>query len=85
MVSLAAAWQEGRKARATRPPRRPIVFRLTALAARVLPTWKRVRTVALTATGFGFVDFAAWSWHHIAGYLAIGVSLLVMEALGGDR
>lgn len=85
MVSLAGAWREGRTQRAARPARQSVVVRLAIAAGRRLPTWKRVRTAALTVVGLGFIDYALWSWHAILGYAAVGVSLLILEALGGER
>jgi len=72
MTSLTETWQAGRTARAARPARR-------------LPNLRRARTFLLQVTGFGFIDYAVWGWHHLVGYAAVGVSLLVLEALGGDK
>lgn len=85
MVSMAAAWRTGRAERGTRPARPAVLPALVKLAAHVLPTWRRARTAALQVTAFGFLDYAAWSWHRIAGCVAIGVSLLILETLGGER
>jgi hypothetical protein len=38
----------------------------------------------MQVTAFGFLDYAAFQWSMIAGCVAVGVSLLVLEALGGD-
>lgn len=84
MVSLAAAWRTGRRERTVRP-RKSLVIAAVVWAAKRLPTWKRIRTAALTAAGFGFIDYALWSWHMIAGCIAVGASLLILEALGGER
>ena len=46
---------------------------LTAAAVRVAFRF------LLIVAGLGFMDFAAWSWHRPVGYLAIGLSLLVLE------
>jgi hypothetical protein len=88
MVSLAAAteaFRAGREQRAARPPRTPLVVKAARAAGRVLPTWRRVRTATLQVTAFGLIDWAAFEWHLIPGLVATGVSLLVLEALGGER
>lgn len=83
MVSLAAAWREGRETR-TRRTGTPILVKLVRAAARALPTWRRARTATMQVAAFGFLDYAAFQWHSIVGYVAIGVSLLVLEALGSS-
>jgi hypothetical protein len=85
MASLASAWQSGRAERVTRPARKPVLAQLVGYAARRLPAWRRVRTAALQVAGFGCIDYAVWGWNHLIGYAAIGVSLLVLEALGGEK
>lgn len=76
-----------RAGRAERRPRNrtPILVRAARVAGRVLPTWKRVRRTAFYLSGFAFLDFAAWELHYIAGLFSIGISLLVLEVLGGER
>lgn len=78
------AWRESRAESAARPPRTPLLVKAARVAARVLPTWRRARTATLQVTAFGFIDYAVFEWKPLAGFLAIGVSLLVLEALGGD-
>ena len=85
MTSLTETWQAGRTARAARPARPAVLPALVKLAARRLPNLRRARTFLLQVTGFGFIDYAVWGWHHLVGYAAVGVSLLVLEALGGDK
>lgn len=53
---------------------------VTALAAR-----RRLRSPALSLGGLACMDTAAWQVDHAFGWLAIGVSLLVYEWLGGDE
>lgn len=66
---------------------------LTITAVALGKMWRRVQhsghatgavlrialRFALTAAGLGFLDYAAWTWAHTAGYAAIGVSLLLLE------
>lgn len=85
VVSLAETWRNGRAERVTRPAREPVLVKAVKFAARRLPTLRRARTAAMQVTAFGFLDYAAWSWHHLFGYVAIGVSLLILEALGGEK
>jgi hypothetical protein len=44
-----------------------------------------VRTAALTTAGLGCIDAAAWHWTTWAGLVTTGVSLLILEALGGGK
>jgi hypothetical protein len=85
MVSLAETWRTGRAERVTRPAREPVLVKAVKFAARRLPTLRRARTALLQVAGFGCIDYAVWGWNHLVGYAAIGVSLLVLEALGGER
>jgi hypothetical protein len=56
--------------------------------------WSRLavlRTALLTVGGFACLSLAAFLWHVIAGFTALGVALLLIEALtspersGGQR
>lgn len=84
MVSIGATWAATRPARRPRPQRTPLLALFVAWLARSLPTWKRFRTTIMQVTAFAFLDFAAWQWSLIAGCVAVGVSLLVLEALGHE-
>jgi hypothetical protein len=55
--------------------------RLRTLAA----AWHTARTPALSIAGFGCITAAAWTLHTAAGLLMAGVSLLILEALGGEE
>lgn len=85
MVSLGLAWSEGRAARKTARRRRPLLALFVAWLARTLPTWKRARTAVMQWAAFAAIDAGLFGWHWIAGAVGVGVSLLVLEALGGDR
>jgi len=86
MTSIAEAWAGGRAARSTRPARTPVLVVIARTLAALLPTWGRTRRVVLQVGGFAFLDFTAYQWSHLAGYAAIGISLLIVEWLtsGGD-
>lgn len=60
---------------------RVLAIVLGTLAARLQLTFSAVRRAALSLTGLGLICYAAWSWNHIAGIAAAGLSLLVIEAL----
>ncbi len=48
--------------------------------------WNRLnvaRTALLTILGFGLICLGAFLWHPIAGCVASGISLLVIESLTG--
>lgn len=85
MTTIPQAWAAGRAARAQRPRRPSVVLAAVAWAARRLPGWKRARTAVMQTAAFGAIDTGLFGWHWIAGAIGVGVSLLVLEALGGDR
>lgn len=87
MTSIGLAWQRERTARAARrraPGRVSLLMMLVAWVARVLPAWPRVRTAVMQIGGFAAITFGVWSASHVWGYVAAGVSLLVLEALSGS-
>jgi hypothetical protein len=86
MTTIEAAWATGRARRAQRTRTRPplLMLALSWLAAR-LPSWKRARTAVMQWTAFAAIDAGLFGWSWIAGAIGIGVSLLVLEALGSER
>ena len=65
--------------------RTPMLVSLGRFAGRHLPRWQTVRSLVLQVGGLGSLDYAAFQWNVIAGFVAAGVSLLVLEYLmGGD-
>lgn len=91
-MTILAAWKQGRYQAAQNERRSPIrtsilavLLRFIIAVAAKLPLWKRVRTAIMQWAGFGFLTYAAFEWRTIAGFVVAGVSLLVLEALGGDR
>lgn len=85
MTTVAQTWAAARAGRPKRPRRTPLLLALVAYLARKLPAWKRVRTAAMQTAGFGAIDAGLLGWHWIAGAIGVGVSLLLLEALGGER
>lgn len=91
-MTVYSAWNQGRLEAAQKADRRPIrasilsvLIRVITMVATKLPIWKRVRTAIMQWAGFGFLTYAAFEWRTIAGFVVAGLSLLVLEALGGDR
>ena len=84
VVSVGLAWRGARSARPTRPARTPLLLLLVAWAGAHLPAWSKVRTTVMQLTAFGFLDYAAFQHSTITGCVAVGVSLLILEALSGD-
>lgn len=84
VTTVLAGWAAGRAERktATRTPVLPTVARW--LSARV-PRWSRARSTVLQVGAFALIDYAAFEWHHLVGIAAAGVSLFILEALGGER
>lgn len=85
MTTITETW---RAARATRPRRArstPVLLALIAYAGRKLPAWKRARTAVMQWSAFAAIDIGLFGWHWIAGAVGVGVSLLVLEALGGEH
>lgn len=85
MTTISQAWAQGRAARARTRTRTPLLLALIAYASRKLPTWQRARTAVMQTAGFGAIDAGLFGWHWIAGAVGVGVSLLLLEALGGER
>lgn len=84
MTSIGATWAAARSTRRVRPARVSLLMGIVAWCARVLPPWPKVRSTVMQLAAFAFLDYAAWRWSIIAGCVAIGVSLFVIEALSGD-
>ena len=68
----------------TPKPRKSYVKALASWLGERLPGWNQVRTGILQVSGLGCVDFAAYRFNVTLGILAIGVSLFILEALGGE-
>jgi hypothetical protein len=87
--ALRAAWTDGREIREAnerrRRQRQAILVTLFTWLGQHLPRWKKVRTATMQVTAFGFLDFAAFQHSVWLGCVAVGVSLLILEYLGGDR
>ena len=39
------------------------------------------KTTILALGGFGSLDYAAFQWHTVIGWVAVGCTLLILEAL----
>lgn len=82
LQGFTSAYAAGRAARPT-TTRTPLTIRAGRAAARLLPRWATIRTALLTTSGLGAIDAGLWHIHLVAGLIGIGVSLLILEALGG--
>lgn len=86
MTTISQAWAQGRAARARKRRSMPILLALVAYASRKLPTWQRARTAVMQ---WGAAVSICWGLFTqaslLAGFIGVGVSLLVLEALGGER
>lgn len=83
---VAQAWARGRdKANRRKSVAAPFLLSAVTFIASALPTWKRFRTAVMQVAGFGLIDYAVFEWNQLWGFVAIGVSLFILEALGGDR
>jgi hypothetical protein len=66
--------------------RKPALLVLAGYLAVLVGFVGAQRRGILYLAGFGFIDYAAWGFNHNLGYAAIGLSLLVLDALsGGDE
>ena len=79
------AFRAGRAERVTRRPRTPLLVRAARLAAKHLPAWSQVRSVAMNVAGFAGIDYGIWTANHTLGLIAAGVSLLILDYLSGER
>lgn len=84
MTSLTLAWTQARARRTARPKRTPLLLALVAYLARRLPTWRRARTAVMQWAAFSAGTIALWGVDWRAGLAGVFVSLLVLEALGGQ-
>lgn len=67
--------------------RRSVMDRVSrwSFPTRMSGICRRWRRPILYVTGFGFIDAAAFNLHLVAGLLAVGMSLFILEALSDDR
>lgn len=82
MTTVAEAWTAARAPRRIRPARRPVLLMLVAWLGAHLPSWRKARTAVMQWAAFAAIDTGLFGWHWIAGAVGVGVSLLVLEALG---
>jgi hypothetical protein len=87
MTVITSAWTRGRsqadvvRRQRARERRTTLLVQLVSWLAAHLPRWSKVRSAVLQVAGFAFIDYALWTWRPIAGIAAVGVSLLILEAL----
>jgi hypothetical protein len=85
VTTVAQAWRAGRAARPRRARSAPALLVLVSWLATKTPAWKSARTAVMQWSAFAAIDTGLFGWHWIAGTVGVGVSLLVLEALGGER
>lgn len=85
MTTISLAWKQGRAEKARRRPRRSATVALVSLLARKLPTLKRFRTAVMQWAACASICYGLFTWTLLAGLIGVGVSLFVLEALGGER
>ena len=83
MTTVGLAWRQARAGRPARVARTPLLLLFVAWCGRHLPTVARARTAVMQVSAFGFLCYAAFQHSTIVGCVAVGVSLLVLEALMG--
>lgn len=52
--------------------------------SRAVTLLAALRTALLVLGGFGSLAVAGFIWHPVAGWIAVGVALLVIEILTGE-
>lgn len=62
-------------AKKIKPWKVPVTF-------RAKKAWKLSRPWLLTVAGLGCLDYAAFEWNTIAGFVATGLSFLLLEQKG---
>lgn len=84
VTTIGLAWRQGRAARAT-SRRSSLTLRAVRVLAAKLPTWRRARTTIMQTAACASIDVGLFEWQAIAGWIGVGVSLFVLEALSGDE
>lgn len=85
MTVWADAWNAERTRRlsAPREKRRALLVTVAVFLAAHLPSVRKARSAVLQVGGLVALDLAAWQFRPLAGLVAIGVSLFVLEWLTG--
>lgn len=83
-IPFAQTWKQARAAKRVQR-RTPALVALASWLARTLPTWKGARTAVMQWAGAGSICYGLFTVSLLAGAIAVGVSLFVLEALGGER
>lgn len=85
-TTFTSAYQQAQAERTrTRKPRTPLTVTAARFLGRHLPTWSNIRTTVYAIAGFGLIDAAAWQYETWSGLLVTGISVLIVEALSGDK
>lgn len=85
MTTMAEEFRAGRAERRQRRVRTPMLAKAARFLGRRMPKASAVRQFLLQAGGLTALDVAAFQWTMIAGLVATGASLFVLEWIcGGD-
>lgn len=87
LLAFRTAYRAERAAPKRRSPRTPILVYLGRFLGRLLPTWDAFRSFVLTVAGLSAICAGAFQWASEAGWIAVGLSLVLLEYLtaGSDR
>lgn len=84
MATLGLAWTEGRAKKAT-VRRESVTVKVARWAGRTLPRWKKFRSTVTQLAGYVSINFAIFQFGMIAGFLAVGVSLFLIDLTAGEK
>lgn len=82
--TLRDAFAAERAAATPRAPRTPVLVHVGRAAAKLANHAAKLRTAAMSAAGLGCLDYAAFRFDTIAGWAAVGATLLLLEWLNTD-
>lgn len=90
MTVFGLAFEEAREAERRRPRkhRTPAAVVIGRTAGQLVGRVSRriSRTAVLVTSGLGLIDYGIWQYNEPAGFIAAGVSLLIIDlAAGGER
>lgn len=85
MTTMSQAFAAARARRPRQVRSVPLLLALAAYAGRKLPTLRKARTAVMQWAGAGSICYGLFTVSLLAGFIAVGVSLFVLEALGGER
>lgn len=87
LESFTGAYRAERATARPRKHRKPLLTHVGRALGRLLPTWDAVRAFTLSVGGLAAFTAGAFQFATSTGWIALGLSLLVLEYLtgGGER